>query len=176
MVALVELPGGTAKPVQLGSGVVWDQRGNIVTNAHVAARLLATPPVALFADITDPTRDAESDGTPPVLRFRTRLVGAAPEHDLAVVSVETENYEYLDPIVLGTSADLRVGQACFALGSEALSYGVVSGVNRAVQTAAGSVIRGAVQTDADVGAATSGGALMDSSGRMVGVQLYLPGR
>ena len=82
--------------------------------------------------------------------------------------------EYVTPVVVGTSADARVGQAVFAIGNpfgfdHTLTTGVISGLNRTIQSQAGSLISGGIQTDAAINPGNSGGALLDSDGRLVGV-------
>jgi S1-C subfamily serine protease len=101
------------------------------------------------------------------------LVGADRPRDLAVVKVNAP-VNVLQPIVLGDSAALRVGQQCLAIGNpfgfdHTLTTGVISGLNREIRSQAGSVIPGGIQTDAAINPGNSGGPLLDSSGRLIGV-------
>jgi S1-C subfamily serine protease len=101
------------------------------------------------------------------------LVGAERSKDLAVLKVNAPT-EFIQPIDIGTSLDVRVGQAVFAIGNpfgfdHTLTTGVVSGLNRTIQSQAGSLISGGIQTDAAINPGNSGGPLLDSRGRLIGV-------
>lgn len=152
----VETPAGT------GSGFVWDKEGHIVTNFHV---------------IEDGTKfsvtlgDAEYDAT---------LVGAAPDKDLAVLKVDAPA-DRLAPLVVGRSRDLVVGQRVLAVGNpfgfdHTLTTGVVSGLGRELRSPSGRRIRDVIQTDAAINPGNSGGPLLDSSGRLIGINsaIYSP--
>jgi 2-alkenal reductase len=146
----------TAPSRGAGSGFVWDQAGHIVTNYHVvehAERLQ--------------------------VRFRTgdpvpaQVVGVSPDHDLAVLRISA-TADTLPPIPIGTSADLRIGQAVFAIGnpfglSYTLTTGIVSALDRSLPTDTGREISGVIQTDAAINPGNSGGPLLDSAGRLIGV-------
>jgi S1-C subfamily serine protease len=147
---VMQLPRGT------GSGFVWDQRGHIVTNMHVLQDANAA-------------RVTLEDGS----TYRARLVGQAPDKDLAVLQIQAP-VERLHPIALGKSTDLKVGQSVFAIGNpfgldQTLSVGVISGLGRQVGGFAGGMINGAIQTDAAINPGNSGGPLLDSAGRLIGV-------
>lgn len=139
-----------------GSGFVWDDEGHIVTNFHVikggnAARVT-------FSDQT--TYDA-------------RIVGHAADKDLAVLKIDAPR-EKLRPLPRGTSTELRVGQQTLAIGNpfgldHTLSTGVVSGLEREIQSLAGRPIFGVIQTDAAINPGNSGGPLLDSRGRLIGI-------
>ena len=154
---VTEIPSGT------GSGFVWDRNGHIVTNFHViqsANRLQVT-----LADRTT---------------WPATLVGYAAEKDLAVLKIEAPR-EKLFPIQVGTSETLRVGQSVYAIGNpfgldQTLTTGVVSALGREIQSVAGIPIRDVVQTDAAINPGNSGGPLLDSSGRLIGVNtaIYSP--
>ncbi|XP_010517547.1 PREDICTED: protease Do-like 5, chloroplastic [Camelina sativa] len=156
-----------AKIEGTGSGFVWDKLGHIVTNYHVIAKL-ATDQFGLQrckVSLVDAT------GT----RFTKdgKIVGLDPDNDLAVLKIETEGRE-LNPVVLGTSNDLRVGQSCYAIGNpygyeNTLTIGVVSGLGREIPSPNGKSIREAIQTDADINSGNSGGPLLDSYGHTIGV-------
>jgi S1-C subfamily serine protease len=139
-----------------GTGFVWDGAGDIVTNNHVVngttevAVRLATGG-ALAADI----------------------VGTAPNYDLAVIRLRNPQMA-LKPVAIGSSADLKIGQFAFAIGNpfgldQSLTFGVISALHRRLPTSSGHQITNVIQTDAAVNPGNSGGPLLDSSGRVVGV-------
>jgi S1-C subfamily serine protease len=145
-----EIPEGT------GSGFMWDERGHIVTNFHVIANAQA-------ARVT--LADQSS--------WPAELVGAVAEKDLAVLRIRAPR-EVLRPLPVGTSSDLAVGQSVFAIGNpfgldHTLSTGVVSGLEREIMGVGGRPILGMVQTDAAINPGNSGGPLLDSAGRLIGV-------
>ncbi len=154
---VMEIPQGS------GSGFVWDSDGHIITNYHViqgADRAQVT-----LADQT--TWDAE-------------LVGKAPEKDLAVLKI-TAPRKALQPIPVGGSSNLLVGQSVFAIGNpfgldQTLTTGIISALGREIQSVAGIPIRGAIQTDAAINPGNSGGPLLNSSGQLIGVNtaIYSP--
>ncbi len=154
---ILEIPQGT------GSGFVWDRSGHIVTNYHVirgGRRAQVT-----LADRT--TWSAE-------------IVGAAPEKDLAILKIDAPS-DQLIPIAVGSSSDLQVGQFVYAIGNpfgldHTLTTGVISALGREIRSLAGLPIRDAIQTDAAINPGNSGGPLLDSSGRLIGVntQIYSP--
>ena len=140
-----------------GSGFVWDEQGHIVTNAHVVGG-------------ASKIRVQLDDSTEPV---PARLVGVAPSYDLAVVRLLTRP-KALRPIPVGTSADLKVGQSVFAIGnpfglSKTLTAGIVSALGRTLPAENGREIPGVIQTDAAINPGNSGGPLLDSAGRLIGV-------
>ncbi|MEN8140477.1 MAG: trypsin-like peptidase domain-containing protein [Thermodesulfobacteriota bacterium] len=145
-----EIPKGT------GSGFVWDDKGRIVTNFHViedASRVHVT--------LQDNTS------------WKAVLVGAAPEIDLAVLQISAP-VEKLRPIPVGESHDLLVGQKVFAIGNpfgldHTLTSGIVSALGREIKAVTGQTIQGVIQTDAAINPGNSGGPLLDSAGRLVGV-------
>ena len=145
-----EIPQGT------GSGFAWDPQGHIVTNYHVVQN-------ADSARVTLPDQSV----------YAAQLVGLSPRHDLAVLRIPGAAAK-LKPLPLGTSHDLSVGQQVIAIGSPfgldyTLSTGVISGLGREIPGAGGLPIRGAIQTDAAINPGNSGGPLLDSSGRLIGV-------
>jgi S1-C subfamily serine protease len=139
-----------------GTGFVWDRAGHIVTNYHVirgASRALVT--------LEDHTA------------AYARLVGAEPAKDVAVLKIEVEP-DRLRPIPVGTSHDLVVGQSVFAIGNpfgldQTLTKGVISGLGREILSIDGKPIQGVIQTDAAINPGNSGGPLLDSSGRLIGM-------
>jgi S1-C subfamily serine protease len=142
--------------VQSGTGFVWDGAGNIVTNNHVISGINEVV-----------VRLASGEVIP------ADIVGTAPNYDLGVVRLR--NPRQLPPaIAIGSSADLKVGQFAFAIGNpfgldQSLTFGVVSALRRRLPTNAGHQISNVIQTDAAVNPGNSGGPLLDSSGRVVGV-------
>jgi len=147
---VMEIPSGT------GSGFVWDDRGNIVTNFHVIRG-------AHRAEVT------LADGS----TWEASLVGTAQEKDLAVLHIEAPRSQ-LHPIRIGTSFDLRVGQTVLAIGNpfgydHTLTSGIVSAIGREIVSTDGVPIRDVIQTDAAINPGNSGGPLLDSAGRLIGV-------
>ena len=105
--------------------------------------------------------------------LRAQLVGTAPNYDLAVVRVEA-THDLPPPIAIGTSDDLKVGQLAFAIGNpfgldQSLTTGVISALKRHLPTSAGREIANVIQTDAAINPGNSGGPLLDSAGRVIGV-------
>lgn len=152
-----EIPRGT------GSGFVWDEEGRIVTNFHVIQGANAAQVTLFDRSVWD-----------------ARVVGVAPEKDLAVLQIEAP-VDSLHPIDLGSSADLLVGQSVYAIGNpfgldQTLTTGVISALGREIESAARIPIRDVIQTDAAINPGNSGGPLLDSSGRLIGVNtaIYSP--
>ncbi len=151
---VTEIPKGT------GSGFIWDENGHIVTNFHVI----------LDANAVEVTLANRST-------HRAVFVGAAPEKDLAVVRI-TAPPEALAPILVGTSHDLQVGQKVFAIGNpfgldHTLTTGIVSALGRTIRTFGDRTIDGVIQTDAAINPGNSGGPLLDSGGRLIGVNTQI---
>lgn len=143
-------------PQGSGSGFLWDADGHIVTNAHVIEGANAAE-VHL------------SDGRV----FPARLVGAAPRHDLAVLKIEIAE-DPPAPLPAGQSETLRVGQSVLAIGNPfgldwTLTTGIVSAMGREIPNGQGGRIEGLIQTDAAINPGNSGGPLIDSGGRLIGV-------
>jgi 2-alkenal reductase len=117
------------------------------------------------------------DGT---RRLPARVVGRAPEHDLAVIRLDTTD-RALQPIARGTSDGLRVGQLVFAIGNpfgldRSLSQGLISALGRRLPTVAGREVAGVIQTDAAINPGNSGGPLLDVRGRLIGVNTAIYSR
>ena len=143
-------------PEDTGSGFIWDKSGHVVTNFHVI-RGGAAQVIVL------------ADGS----RWQGRLVGAYPAKDLAVLAIDTPAAK-LQPITVGRSANLQVGQMVFAIGNpfgldQTLTTGVVSALGREIRSTPGRNIRNVIQTDAAINPGNSGGPLLDSAGRLIGV-------
>jgi S1-C subfamily serine protease len=152
-----------AVPRGTGSGFLWDDRGHVVTNFHVLEGASAAR--VRFAD----------GATAPAA-----LVGADPRNDLAVLRIEPEG-PLPAPLAVGASGDLQVGQKVFAIGNPfgfdfSLTTGIVSALGRELPGEAGVAIRGLIQTDAAINPGNSGGPLLDSAGRLIGVNtaIYSP--
>jgi len=139
-----------------GSGFLWDSKGHVVTNLHViegARRIKVRLDSGKAIDAT--------------------FVGGSPGHDLAVIRLRRA-LPGIQPIPVGTSEDLQVGQTVLAIGnpfglSRTLTTGVVSALNRRLPTSTGKEVVGAIQTDAAVNPGNSGGPLIDTAGRLIGV-------
>ena len=139
-----------------GSGFVWDRVGHVVTNDHVVE---GASQVVIRLD------DGEM--------VEATVVGTAPDYDLAVVRLG-ETRAHLRPIPIGRSEGLTVGQSVFAIGnpfglSRTLTKGIISALDRRLPTANSRVVRGVIQTDAAINPGNSGGPLLDSAGRLIGV-------
>ncbi len=139
-----------------GSGFIWDKAGHVVTNFHVVE---GANRINVQLDVGKP--------------IRATLVGAAPEYDLAVVRL-TDLPPELRPIPVGSSAELKVGQSVFAIGnpfglSRTLTTGIVSALDRHLPTSEIREISGVIQIDAAINPGNSGGPLLDSAGRLIGV-------
>ncbi len=139
-----------------GSGFIWDDQGHIITNFHVIQG----------ADAAQITLANHSS-------WKGKLVGAYADKDIAVLSIDAPSSE-LVPIQIGTSRDLQVGQAVFAIGNpfgldQTLTTGIVSALGRQIQSINGRSIHDVIQTDAAINPGNSGGPLLDSSGRLIGV-------
>jgi len=142
-----------------GSGFIWDEAGHIVTNYHVIAEAIAKR-LTLRVVLSDRSE------------WKVAIVGVAPEYDLAVLRISKD--APLKPIKVGTAKDLEVGQKCYAIGnpfglSLTLTKGIVSALDREIESPAGSPIPGAIQTDAPINPGNSGGPLLDKDGRLIGV-------
>jgi S1-C subfamily serine protease len=146
----------TQMPEGSGSGFVWDKAGHIVTNFHVIRS-------ATGAQVTLWDHKA----------YGAQMVGRSPNNDLAVLKIDAPP-ETLRPILVGTSHDLQVGQLVFAIGDpfgldQTLTTGILSALGRTIQSPTGAPIANAIQTDAAINPGNSGGPLVDSSGRLIGV-------
>ena len=154
---LYQIPEGT------GSGFIWDNNGNIITNFHVIQN----------ADVAQVTLGDQTT-------WKARRVGVAPDKDLAVLRIDAPANR-LQPIPIGTSKDLQVGQSVFAIGNpfgldQSLTTGVISALGREIESVTRRPIQGVIQTDAAINPGNSGGPLLDSAGRLIGVNtaIYSP--
>jgi S1-C subfamily serine protease len=152
-----EVPEGT------GSGFIWDEGGHVVTNFHVIRKADAAQ--VMMADHTS---------------YPATLVGASADNDLAVLRI-TAPKDKLRPIELGRSADLKVGQLGYAIGNpfgldQTFTMGVISALGREIQSVSKRTIKNVIQTDAAINPGNSGGPLLNSAGRLIGVNtaIYSP--
>lgn len=154
---ITRIPRGT------GSGFIWDRHGHIITNYHVL-------------EGASEIRIGLSDHR----TFNAVLVGASPDHDIAVLRMPLV-VNMPSPLPIGTSHDLQVGQMTYAIGNpfgldQTLTTGIVSALDRSLYNDNGSQIKGLIQTDAAINPGNSGGPLLDSAGRLVGINtaIYSP--
>lgn len=143
-----------------GSGFFWDDEGRIVTNFHVIQEAILN---RLTLRVVDSERRAHE----------ARVVGVAPEYDLAVLKIDIPA-DRSKKIKVGTSSDLEVGQKVYAIGnpyglSLSMTSGIVSALEREIESPSSQIIAGAIQTDAPINPGNSGGPLLDKDGRLVGV-------
>lgn len=150
-------------PQGTGSGIIWDGAGHVLTNYHVI-RGASEATIRL------------ADGR----KFRASLVGGSPENDIAILKIGV-GFKAPPPIPIGTSGDLKVGQKVFAIGNPfgldwSLTTGIVSALDRMLKDEQGGAIEHLIQTDAAINPGNSGGPLLDSSGRLIGMNtmIYSP--
>jgi 2-alkenal reductase len=139
-----------------GTGFIWDADGHVVTNNHV---------VGGGGQVSVRLPSGEILGA--------AIVGRAPHYDLAVLRLERA-VNLPPPVPLGSSTDLKVGQAAYAIGNpfgldQTLTSGVISALKRRLPTANQREIADVIQTDAAINPGNSGGPLLDSAGRLIGV-------
>jgi S1-C subfamily serine protease len=154
---IFSVPSGT------GSGFIWDDNGHIITNLHVIKG--ASEAIVRLADGRD---------------YKASLVGTSPAHDIAVLRIGI-GFQRPAPVPIGTSHDLKVGQKVFAIGNPfgldwTLTTGIVSALDRSLPGGDGRTIDNLIQTDAAINPGNSGGPLLDSAGRLIGINtaIYSP--
>jgi S1-C subfamily serine protease len=154
---IMSVPRGT------GSGFIWDESGHIITNYHV------------IEDASEATVRL-SNGKD----YQATLVGASQLHDIAVLKIKVSQ-RLSPPLPIGTSHDLRVGQKVFAIGNPfgldwTLTNGIVSALNRSLTEENGNTVEHLIQTNAAINPGNSGGPLLDSAGRLIGINtaIYSP--
>ena len=146
-----------------GSGFIWDKLGHIVTNHHV---------IENASEAIVHLNDGRS--------YPAVLIGQSAPHDLAVLRINVP-FNVPPPVPIGTSHDLKVGQKVFAIGNPfgldyTLTTGIVSALNRTLNAENNLIIKNLIQTDAAINPGNSGGPLLDSSGRLIGINtaIYSP--
>jgi S1-C subfamily serine protease len=163
--------GQTERQQGTGSGFVWDKVGRIVTNFHVIQDTLQVDGSgAVSIRPSARIRITMADRTPVE---EVSLVGVAPDHDLAVLKISLAE-DKLHPLKVGSSSDLDVGQTVYAIGnpfgqSLTFTHGIVSALDREINSITDRPITGAIQTDASLNPGNSGGPLLDREGRLIGV-------
>jgi S1-C subfamily serine protease len=152
-----KIPNGT------GTGFIWNDLGHVVTNFHVIQN----------ADEAQVTLADHSV-------YRATFVGAEPDKDIAVLKIDAPK-KLLRPLSVGISSDLQVGQRVLAIGNpfgldQTLTTGVISGLGREIESVSRRPIQGVIQTDAAINPGNSGGPLLDSAGRLIGINtaIYSP--
>jgi S1-C subfamily serine protease len=150
-------------PTGTGSGFIWDEAGHVVTNYHVVEG--ASEAWVKLADGRD---------------YRAALVGVSQQHDIAVLRIGV-GFKRPPPVPVGSSSDLKVGQKVFAIGNPfgldwTLTNGIVSALDRSLGGDNRTVIEHLIQTDAAINPGNSGGPLLDSAGRLIGINtaIYSP--
>ena len=143
-------------PRGTGSGFIWDEQGHVITNLHVVQG--GSQAIVKLSDGRD---------------FEAQFVGASAAHDIAVLRIKTPQNAPL-PIPVGSSHDVQVGQKVFAIGNPfgldwTLTTGIVSALDRSLTGENNRVIQHLIQTDAAINPGNSGGPLLDSAGRLIGM-------
>lgn len=147
-----------------GSGSIIDTRGYVLTNNHVIEKAYK-----IFINLADGSQ------------YEGKVIGTDPENDIAVLKFNPPKEMQLKTVPFGDSASLKVGQKVLAIGNpfaleRTLTVGIVSGLGRPIQTSTNTIIRDMIQTDASINPGNSGGPLLDSQGRMIGINtmIYSP--
>lgn len=153
----MEVPQGT------GSGFIYDKLGHVVTNYHVIRNSASAKVTITKPDLTTTT-------------VKASVVGVDPDKDVAVLSLDLlgTDLNVLKPLKIGSSTSLKVGQQTLAIGNpfgldHTLTTGVISGLGREVRSPSNRPISNVIQTDASINPGNSGGPLLDSSGRLIGM-------
>jgi len=154
--------GGSGGGSALGSGILLDSGGDILTNEHVVDN--ASKVTVSF------------DSTPKITRT-AKVVGTDPSTDLAVIKIDPSGLD-LHPLTLGNSSNVQIGDTVYALGNpfgytNSFSEGIISGLNRSIQAPNGFGIDGAIQTDASINPGNSGGPLLNASGQVIGINAQI---
>ncbi|MCL2264807.1 MAG: trypsin-like peptidase domain-containing protein [Treponema sp.] len=144
-----------------GSGSIIDLKGYVLTNNHVIQNAHR-----VFINLADGSQ------------FEGTVVGVDPENDLAVLKFDPPKEMELRTIPFGDSSNLMVGQKVLAIGNpfaleRTLTVGIVSGLGRPIQTSRNRIIRDMIQTDASINPGNSGGPLLDTQGRMIGINTMI---
>ncbi len=152
-------------PQALGTGFVVSEDGYILTNAHVVSESGVTA-----ESVTVSFKDEESAGT----KVAATIVGADDSSDVALLKIDPDEAGDLTVIPLGDSDELKVGEPVVAIGNPlgfdfTLTTGVVSALDRELQSPNGSIIANGIQTDAAINSGNSGGPLIDATGHVIGI-------
>lgn len=144
-----------------GSGSIIDKRGYVVTNVHVIEKA---------STITISLADGSS--------YEGRVIGSDLESDIAVLKFDPPAGVELKTIAFGDSDNLKVGQKVIAIGNpfaleRTMTTGIISGLGRPIQESSNVIIRNMIQTDAAINPGNSGGPLLDSQGRMIGINTII---
>ncbi len=155
----------TKIPTARGTGFVWDEWGHVVTNHHI----ITVEEGGKRLGEVDEVEVTLSDGK----TYKGRVIGSSFAYDISVLQVFAP-LGAMPPIPLGRSKTLQVGQTVIAIGNpfgldHSLSRGVISAKDREIDTGYNTRILNAIQTDASVNPGNSGGPLLDSAGRLVGM-------
>jgi S1-C subfamily serine protease len=151
-------------PAGTGSGIIWDKLGHVVTNYHVIKKADAI--AITLGNVTVPVK----------------VVGAEPRKDLAVLQIQSpsalKSLESFEPFVIAPTHELMVGQTAIAIGNpfgfdHSLTKGVISALGRRVPGIGGVTIHNMIQTDASINPGNSGGPLLDSAGRLIGLNTVI---
>jgi S1-C subfamily serine protease len=147
-----------------GSGSIIDTQGHVLTNNHVIENAYK-----VYINLADGSQ------------FEGKVIGTDPENDIAVLKFDPPRDMELRTIPYGDSGNLKVGQKVLAIGNpfafeRTLTVGIVSGLGRPIQTSRQNIIRDMIQTDASINPGNSGGPLLDTQGRMIGINtmIYSP--
>lgn len=150
-------------PRGTGSGFIWSEAGHVITNFHV---------IQGASEATVKLADGSS--------HKATLVGVSPAHDIAVLKIQL-GFKRPPPVPIGSSHDLKVGQKVFAIGNPfgldwTLTTGIISALDRSLSNQNGGTIEHLIQTDAAINPGNSGGPLLDSAGRLIGINtaIYSP--
>ena len=144
-------------PLGTGTGFVWDRDGHIVTNYHVVQGRSSAIRVVMHDQTS----------------YLAQAVGGSGRHDLAVLRIDAPA-DSLRPVRLGDSDRVRVGQSAYAIGnpfgySATLTSGIISALSRQIEGLTGDIIEDVIQVDAAINTGNSGGPLLDSRGRLIGI-------
>ncbi|HXC15840.1 MAG TPA: trypsin-like peptidase domain-containing protein [Holophagaceae bacterium] len=159
----------TRVPAGTGTGWVWDDRGHVVTNFHVVS-VEKDGTISNAAEVRVTLANGKT--------YQARVIGFSLAYDTAVLQVFAP-LEDLKPLPVGSSGELEVGQGVIAIGNpwgldHTLSTGVVSALNRTLPTQFNTNITDVIQTDAAINPGNSGGPLLDTAGRVIGMNAYIP--
>jgi len=156
-----------------GSGFIWDTDGHIVTNFHVIGSYRRESRRRARVEFADYIRVSLADGS----SHEAQVIGYYIDRDLAILRIDPTDLN-LRPISIGSSSDLRVGQDVLVIGNpfgldSTLTKGIISAIGREIEALSGVDIYDVIQTDAAINPGNSGGPLIDSAGRLIGVNTQI---